>query len=68
MSGGAKRQAEAAQEQRQVRRVARALATTQKQATRAIEARDPTAAPAPAKKPAGRKRGKQQAEYLHKYY
>ena len=53
VAGGAKRQAEAAQEQRQVRRVARALATTQQQATRAIEAQEPSAAPAPAKKPAG---------------
>ncbi|PNW71958.1 hypothetical protein CHLRE_16g688202v5 [Chlamydomonas reinhardtii] len=57
VTGGAKRQAEAAQEQRQVRRVARALATTQQQATRAIEAQDPPAAPAHAKKPAVGKRG-----------
>ncbi len=39
-----------------MRRVARALATTQQQATRAIEAQEPSAAPAPAKKPAGPKR------------
>ncbi|PNW79503.1 hypothetical protein CHLRE_08g358150v5 [Chlamydomonas reinhardtii] len=64
VTGGAKRQAEAAQEQRQVRRIARALATTQQQATRAIEAQEPPAAPAPAKKPAWRKRNRGKREQV----
>ncbi|PNW79027.1 hypothetical protein CHLRE_09g398178v5 [Chlamydomonas reinhardtii] len=48
VAGGATRQAEAAQEQHQVRLIVRALAATQKKATRAIEKQAPPTSPAPA--------------------